>query len=193
MAKNMIEKKNIEDLTFTRITSPLLFAAIPQYLFEQTKEVDGKMIEVIKENAASIMMIPILSDKGEIVWNQPKQNVWIAVLHDESLKIKGFLWAIINIIERCIFIQGCALDEEYQSGNGDAIKMGIKYLRSLPFPDDIKTNIRMATTKPKAFEKQGFRRSKKIIMEYDNEPETTSKNTMPADDGVGGKTKPEVQ
>lgn len=185
------EKKSLKDLTFTRVINPLLFAAIPQYLFEQTKEVDAEMIQVIKENAASIMMIPILNEEGQVVFNKPKENVWVVVASDKSLEIKGFLWASINIIEKCIFIQGCALDKDYQSGNGAAIKMGIDFLQSLPFPDEIKANIRMATTRPKAYEKQGFKRSKKILMEFDNESETTSKNTVPADVGMGGKTKPE--
>lgn len=185
----MIEKKNIDDLKFVRITDPQVFAIIPRSLFEQIKEINSDTIDMIYKNAADIMMVPILNDKGVIVWNLPKQNVWIAVLHDISHQIKGFLWASFNSIEKCIYIQACALDKEYQLNNGAVTKKGVEYLRSLPIPDDIKANIRMATIKPKAFEKSGWKRSKKILMEFHDVDE---KNEQSLPDGdLGGQITPE--
>lgn len=155
----------LDDLKFVRIVVPELFAVIPRYLFEQIKEIDDGMIDAIYENATKIMTVPIMNEKGVVVGNLPKLNVWIALLYDTSHQIKGVLWADFDSIEKCIYIQACSLDAEYQSDNGAAMKKGVDYLRSLPIPDEIKANIRMATIKPKAFEKNGWKRSKKVLME----------------------------
>lgn len=169
---------NLKDLKFVRIVDPQVFAVIPRYLFENIKEADAEMIDAMYENATNIMTVPIMSEQGVMVGNLPKLNVWIAVLHDDSHQIKGFLWAEFDSIEKCIFIQACSLDAEYQSEDGAAMKKGIDYLRSLPISDDMKNNIKMATNYPKAFEKHGWKRSKKIFMEYSD---VESKDTKPDD------------
>lgn len=186
----------LDELKFVRIVVPDLFAIIPRYLFKQIKEIDERQIDAIYENAINIMTVPVMNEKGVVVGNLPKLNVWIAVLYDKAHQIKGFLWAEFDVIDMCIFIQATAWDPEYQSSNGAIMKMGIDYLRSLPLPEEMKANIQMATIKPKAFERRGWKRSKKTLMEYKDEPDDelnkTGKQSVP-NRNVGGKAKPEVQ
>jgi len=181
---------DLSDLKFVRIIAPELFAVIPRYLFENIKELDEKMIDVIYENAAGIMTVPVMNERGVVAGSLPKLNVWIAVLHDATHQIKGFLWVEFDVLERRIFVQACSVDAEYQSTDGAFIKKGIEYLRNLPLSDDMKSNIQMATVKPKAFEKHGWKRTKKVLMRLNNEPEKTGKQPVP-DGNMGGRTKSE--
>lgn len=180
---------NINDLQFVRVIDPAIFQVIPRKLFEQIKELDEEAIDAIYANAVSIMTIPVVNEKGIRIGTLPKLNVWVAILHDVAHQIKGFLWAEFDIIERCIFVQACSLDKQYQSNDGAFIKKVVEYLRGLPVPDELKANIRFATTRPEAFEKLGWKRSKKILLELKDESEKRGKQSI-SDNGVGGKTKP---
>jgi len=183
-------QRSIDELKFVRIIVPELFAVIPRSLFENIKELDDEMIDTIRKNATSIMTVPVMNEKGVVVGNLPKVNVWIALLYDTELGIKGFLWAEFDVIENRIFIQACSVDKAYHSNDGAFIKKGVEYLRSLPLPNEMKNNIQLATTKPKAYERRGFKRSEKVIMRLNNESEKTGK--QPVSDGdVGRETKPE--
>lgn len=171
---------NLEELKFVRIIVPELFAFIPRYLFEQIKEIDEEAIDAIYENAASIMTVPVMNEKGVVVGRLPAVNVWIAGLHDISHQIKGFLWAEFDIIEKRIFVQACSVDKEYQSNNGELLEKVKSYLLNLPILPEFKQKICWSTIQPKAFERRGFKRSQKILMEYKNvgykDTETNNKN-----------------
>ncbi|GAG06433.1 unnamed protein product [marine sediment metagenome] len=156
----------LEDLKFVRIIDPQLFAVIPRYLFEQIKELNGEMIDAIRENATNILTVPVMNEKGVVVGTLPKLNVWIAALYDVDLGIKGFLWANFDGIEKCIYVHACSVDKEYQSADGAFINKVVEYLRSLPISEKFKNKILMSTSRPKAFEKRGWNRSKKIFMEF---------------------------
>lgn len=165
----------LDELKFTRIVVPDLFALIPRYLFEQIKELDDEAIDAIRGNATLIMTVPIMDENGKVTGQLPALNVWIALLYDADLGIKGFLWVEIDLIEKRIFVQACSVDKEYQSTDGAFSKKVVDYLRSLNIPDEIKSNIQLATTTPKAYEKFGWKRTNKVLMELKNEPEETGK------------------
>lgn len=156
----------IDDLQFVRVIDPAVFAVIPRHLFEQIKELDEEAIDAIYANAVNIMTIPVVNKEGMLVGRYPKQNVWVVALHDVGHQIKGFLWFDIDVIDRLIFVKACSVAKEYQSNNGEVTKRIRDYLANLPFPFK---KIMWATIKPGAFERRGWVRSKRILMETQNE------------------------
>lgn len=159
----------IKELKFLRLVVAEAFNAIPRALLESIKELTPEMIDRIYANSADIMTVPVLNQQGLIVGRMPAPSVWVAVMVDIGKITKGFIWLIFDVIEQRVFIQACAVTPEYQSSDGAVIKRVIEYIRSLDIPDVMKNNIQFATTRPKAYEKLGWRRSKKILMELKNE------------------------
>ena len=157
----------IDELTFVRAIDPAVVQAIPRYLFEQIKDMDEQKIEMIYGYATSILTVPAVNAIGQIV-SVPNPLIWMVIMHDVSHQIKGFLWAKIDIIERRIFVQACSVDRDYQGTNGAVEKRVVDYLFGLPIPDDLKQKIVMSTSRPKACEKHGWHRSKKVLMEIEN-------------------------
>lgn len=160
---------DINDLKFVRLITAEAFKVIPKSLFESIKDIDSATIERIYANSAEIMTVAVVDQQGMIVARMPAQSVWVAVLYDIANKIKGFVWAEFDIIEQRVFVQACAVDKEYQSNNGEVLQKMTDYIRGLPLPEEMKNNIQMTTTQPKAFEKVGCVRSKRVLMELHNE------------------------
>ena len=167
---------DINELQFVRLITFEAFNVIPRSLFESIKDIDSATIDRIYANSAEIMTVPVVDQKGIVVARMPAQSVWVAVLQDVAHIIKGFIWAEFDVIEQRVFIQACAVDREYQSNNGEVLQKITDYIRSLPLPDDMKNNIQMATTQPKAFEKFGCRRSKRVLMELKTNVESKQNN-----------------
>jgi len=152
------------------------FNAIPKALFESIKEIDSETIDRIYENSAEIMTVPIVDRQGVIVGRMQSQSVWVAVMLDIAKVVKGFVWMEFDVIEQRVFVQACAVAPEYQ---GSAIQKVVEYIKDLNVPEEMKNNIQFTTTRPKAFEKVGWKRSKKVLMEISDE----SKITEPDDKG----------
>jgi len=160
---------DINELTFLRLIIAEAFNAIPQRLFASIKDIDSETIERIYANSAAIMTIPVVDIKGVEVGRLPAQSVWVAVMLDIVNEIKGFVWMEFDVIEQRVFVQACAVDAEYQSNDGEVIQKVVEYIRTLNLPEEMKKNIQFTTTRPKAFEKLGWNRSKRILMELENE------------------------
>jgi len=158
---------DINDLKFVRLITAEAFRAIPRYLFEMVKEIDSDTIDRIYKYGSGIMTIPVVNKQGQLVGSMPSPGVWVAVMHDVVNVIKGFVWMELDVIEQRVFVQACAVDREYQSG--DVINRVVDYIKSIPMPDEMKKNIQFATTRPKAFEKMGWTRSNKVLMELSHE------------------------
>jgi hypothetical protein len=156
---------DIKELTFLRLIIAEAFNAIPTRLFESIKELTPEMIARIYANSADIMTVPVLDQQGQIVARAPAQSVWVAVMMDIAKVVKGFVWLEFDVIDQRVFVQACAVDPEYQSTDGAVLKNLIEYIKTLPIPDTMKDNIQFVTKKPKAYEKVGCRRSKKVLME----------------------------
>ena len=147
-------------LTFFRMTEPNFMRCIPRYLFEQVKDLDDAAIERIYQYSSSIMTI-VVPENGQLV-RKPNDLVWIAALYDKGHVIKGFLWLDFEIIEQYIFVQLLTVDKEYQFS--DILKQSMDYIQGLPIPDVYKSRIEWATTRPKAFERIGWKRSERVLM-----------------------------
>lgn len=161
---------DIKDLKFLRLIIAEAFNAIPRALFESIKELDSDTIDRIYANSADIMTIPVVDQKGVVVGRLPAPSVWIAIMLDIAKEVKGFVWMEFDVIEQRVFVQACAVAKEYQ---GEVIQNVVDYIRSLQISEEMKNNIQFATTRPKAYEKFGWERSKRVLMELRNEPEIT--------------------
>ncbi len=156
---------DIKDLKFLRLIIAEAFNAIPRALFESIKDIDTEIIDRIYENSAEIMTVPVVDTQGMVVGRLQSQSVWVAVMQDIAKVIKGFVWMEFDVIEQRVFVQACAVDPEYQ---GSAIQHVVNYIKSLNISEEMKNNIQFTTTRPKAFEKAGWKRSEKVLMEYHN-------------------------
>ena len=140
-----------DELEFVRTFD---FRHIPRTLFEQIKEMDKAMIDRIYKF-------------GPLFAESPLTLLYVLV--DVDYKIKGVLWAEVNIIDAVIFIRLLSVDKEYQSQNGELLNKAKEFLFNLDTGPDLKKEIRFLTTHPSAFEEVGAKRSKQIRMEINNE------------------------
>jgi len=156
---------DISELTFLRLIIAEAFNAIPRALFDSIKELDSETIDRIYANSADIMTIPVVDQSGMAAGRLPAPSVWVAVMLDITKVIKGFVWMEFDVIEQRVFVQACAVDKEYQ---GEAIQKVVDYIKTLDVPEEMKNNIQFTTTRPKAYEQAGWKKSKKVLMEYEH-------------------------
>ena len=140
-----IEKK-FKDLTFERVTQPLLFSYIPKYLFEQ-----------VKDRSFDIDRLFRFSDK---LLANPTQLFYVLI--DDEKKIKGIFWASLNVINNCIDVALLSVDKEYQFG--DAIENTLEFIDSTIQKD---ATVRIITTRTAAYEKAGFKKTR-TMLEFKN-------------------------
>lgn len=164
---------DINDLHFVRCTMPETFTLIPRYLFEQINDLGygEDRVENIYKNGLSILMVPTITDKG-VEWI-PNPLIHVVIMFDAEHHIKGFLWAEVDLVDKHIFIHALSLDKEYQS-NGQQTEKTLfeKVLNITDRPElkpyKIQKKIVMATSRPKAYERFGFKRTKKVLMEIND-------------------------
>ena len=125
----------------------MLFNMIPDELFEQVKDRDFDIYRM-KQMAQGL-----LSNKAGM----------FHILVDKENEIKGILWGYANILCNCIEIVLFTVDKEYQFDN--ALEHALKFIKSWQRGAQIK----ITTTRTKAYEKMGFVRSKDITMELNHE------------------------
>lgn len=89
---------------------------------------------------------------------------YLFALVDTQKRIHGYLWAEMNVLDESLFINTFSVNKLYW-GKGKAIPKAITFLKEL------KTRIKAKrvfwiTTNEKFFLKNGFKRSKNVLMEY---------------------------
>lgn len=141
------------DLKFVRLTQPEQFSLVPKYLFEQVK---GSEFDVDR-----------LYQFGPIFLASPFTFFYILAEREQLEKgcapVKGILWAEINPFNGDIYAHTFSVDEKYQ--NNGAMAGGIEKLREIRNIEKLTGKIVATTTRPKAFEKAGLKKSKRIVME----------------------------
>lgn len=93
-------------------------------------------------------------------------NNHLYVLIDKDKKIHGFLWAESNCMEGSLFINTFSIGKAYW-GKGEAIPKVIEFLRMLKAKTKAE-RVYWITTNEKFFLKHGFKRSKNVLMEYND-------------------------
>lgn len=154
------EKKTFSDLRFVRITgSPdivdMMFRQIPKELFEQIKDVNFN-IDLLYQCPANFIS---------------GVNTRFYILVDENDKIKGILWAYINILTETIQVHILSIDKEYQRksmfDDSDALKETVNFIRSWQGKNE-NLKITGITSRPHACRKNGWKNSKYVLMEISN-------------------------
>lgn len=84
------------------------------------------------------------------------------VYDDEDLL--GFIWCEINVLEQSLFINTLSLFKKYK-GNGFYLRRIIDHIKSLVKNSGLK-KVQWSTDRPAFFEKEGFTKSKFIVLEY---------------------------
>ena len=144
------------DLKFVRVIDPRVFSYIPAKLFEQVKGYDFSP-EQLAKYGASVMTTP---------------GTYLFVLVDERHVMHGVLWTRIDFVDQTLDVFLLSVQKAYQ---GDSVLPAVlKFLRELQAQErpklakvgvELKKKIRWSTTRPKAYEKVGFKRSKLVMME----------------------------
>lgn len=137
-----------DDLKFVRVQD---FRLIPRQLLENIK---GGEINIDR-----------LLQFGDGVAKDPLALLYVLV--DEANMVKGFLWAEIRVFEEKVYIVALSIDKEYQDMNGAVLKRTLDFIRSLLKDSQLKKTVNFATTRPNAFLKAGFKKTKLINMEID--------------------------
>lgn len=148
------EKKTFSDLKFVQINTPgtetwiidQMFRSIPRELFEQIKDVDFNI---------------------DLLYQYPSKfisgvNTRFYVLVDEDEKIKGILWAFINMLTEAIDVHILSIEKEYQYS--DALKVTLEFVKSW-MGNNENLKIQCITKRPNAYRRAGWKDSKSVILE----------------------------
>lgn len=144
---------DFNNLKFVRITgSPeiidMVFRRIPRELFEQVKDVEFN-IDLLYEVPSRFIN---------------NVNTRFYVLTDDGDVIKGILWAYINLLTEKIQVNILSIDKEYQFN--DALEKTLEFVRSWQGENE-NLKIECITTRPHSYEKNGWKQSKRKIMEIE--------------------------
>jgi|GEM_PF-1609393 len=175
---------DISELKFIRVIDPSVFNILVgscRQLFRNIEDMDDEKIDVLCKFSSSILTTTVI-ENGRLL-RIPNPLVHIVALVDDDNKFRGFLWAGIDIVEKHIFVHAFSLDKKYQSSAQAASDAVIKYLTELPISEEYKQKILTATLRPKGYERCGWKRSKKVLMEYEVKKdvlEDTKNNTTDA-------------
>lgn len=145
------------DLKFVRLTEPEQFSLIPRYLFEQVKGFDFK--------------IERLYQFGPILLASPLTFLY-ALADKESSLIKGILWAEVNPLDNQLKVHAFSIDREYQQNmdgefkhDSTALNLALDFIRKLQKENNVDNKIEIVTLRPHAYERVGWKKSKKVLME----------------------------
>ncbi len=139
-----------DDLEFVRTFD---FRYIPRELFEKSREMDSEMIDRVYKY-------------GPIIAKSPLTLLYVLI--DEMYKIKGVLWASIDLIDAVIFVKFLSVDKEYQTPDSNILEKVRDFLFSLELGPELKKEIHLCTYTEGVtsdLEKMGAKRSKRTLLE----------------------------
>lgn len=149
--------ETINDLTFVRLRFP---RAIP---------VD--LIESVKGRTFTPEQFYAYQESQE---GNPYNYLYALV--DKEKKIHGYLWAEVNILDNSLFVNTFSVDKKYW-GKGEAIPVAVEFLKKLRCKERC-PKVFWLTTNEKFFLKYGFKRSKNVLMEFDESKEEVTHGTV---------------
>lgn len=91
---------------------------------------------------------------------------FLFVLVDEQKKIHGYLWAEQNILDSSLFVNTFSISKEFW-GKGKAIPLVIEFLKTLKEKSK-SSRVFWISTNERFFIKKGFKRSKNVLLEYND-------------------------
>ena len=157
-----MEKKlnKIDDLKWIRIFTP---SHIPKYLVEQVRDRDFSVEDFYKYHEVNCTM---QSKEGDIKLN-PFSHLY--VLANPENEVKGMLWFCVDPLTKDLIIQTFSMDKEFWM-KGVAVKKLANHIKEIKKKGNL-NKIYWVTNYPKHSERNGFTRSKNVLMEYNEENE----------------------
>lgn len=155
----MKHKADINELRWVRLFTPI---HIPKYLIEQISKRDYEI-----EDLYHYMEINCLRPTKDGPTLNPLFHLW-ALVHPDNI-VKGFLWFIIDALTKDIVIQIYSVDSNYWGCKGAVMKLA-DHLKEIRKKAQL-NKIYWITKFPKHSNKYGFKPSKSILMEYNEEEE----------------------
>ena len=146
----------IDDLKWIRIFTP---SHIPTYLIEQVRDRDFSVEDFYTYHEFNCT----ISTKDGNVKLNPLSHLY--VLANEGNEVKGMLWFSIDPLSKDIVIQTFSMDKEYWC-QGIAVKKLADHIKTIRKKGNL-NKIYWVTNYPKHSERNGFKRSKSVLMEYD--------------------------
>ncbi len=169
----MKPKGNIEELRWLRLFTGTL---IPVYLVEQIAKRDYEVKDLYTYFEENILR---MSPDGPTL--NPIFNVW-GLIDKENL-VKGFLWFTIDPLSKDMVIQVYSVDPHYWGCKGAILKLAT-HMKDQRKKGKLK-KVYWITKFPKHSLKYGFKPSKSVLMEYNEEEKEDGQNN----DGVSGTDK----
>lgn len=154
MSEKETASKEIDSLRWVRVFSPV---HIPKYLVEQVRDRDYSVEDFYKYQEINCL----ISSKSGPTLN-PFHHLY--VMADEGNMVKGFLWFVVDPLSKDVIINTFSMDKEYW-GNGKAVQRLSNHVKEII--KKLKLNkVYWLTNYPKHSERNGFKRSKSVLMEY---------------------------
>lgn len=91
-------------------------------------------------------------------------NNYLFGLIDENKVIHGYLWAEKNFLDDSLFVNTFSITKDYWR-KGEAIDIAIAFLRDLKVKSGA-ARVFWITTNDKFFAKKGFKKSRQVLMEF---------------------------
>lgn len=139
---------------------------IPKYLFRQIEGFSEEQINALYENHAAFEANP--------------SNLLFTLIDDENI-IKGFLWATVNSLENNLLVVAFTVDKQCQ---GDWHKKVSEFLLDYIEKNSqgrVKSELVALTSRPKAYERAGWKRHEKVYIKFERAKDETS-NDADGDD-----------
>jgi len=157
----------IDDLKWIRVFTP---SHIPKYLIEQVRDRDYSVEDFYRYHEINCT----LKDKQGRIQLNPLTHLY--VLANDKNEVKGALWFSIDPLSKDIIIQTFSMDKEYWC-QGIAVKKLSDHIKTIRKKGNL-NKIYWVTNYPKHSERNGFKRSKSVLMEYNELEEVKNgKNT----------------
>lgn len=150
----------IDELKWMRIYTP---HHIPTYLVEQIRDRDFTVEDFYKYHEVNCT---IPSNDGNEKLN-PFSHLY--VLANPENEVKGMLWFSVDPLAKDLVIQTFSMDKEFWM-KGVAVKKLSKHIKEIKKKGNL-NKIYWITNYPKHSERNGFTRSKNVLMEYNEENE----------------------
>lgn len=160
------EMKKIDCLKWIRVFTP---SHIPKYLVEQVRDRDYSVDDFYKYHEVNCTMS---SSDGMIKLN-PFSHLY--VLANSENEVKGMLWFSVCPLTKDLVIQTFSMDKEFWM-KGVAVKKLSKHIKEIRKKGNL-NKIYWISNYPKHAERNGFKRSKSILFEYD--PASDENKTIP--------------
>ena len=146
---------DFKELRWVRVFTPI---HIPKYLVEQVKHRDYAVEDFYTYQEE----ICIDESTGDL---NPFNHLYV-IVNGENIVV-GFLWFCVDPLTKDIAVQIFSMDSKYWN-KGQAMEFAAEHLKKIRRKAKLK-KIYWVTRYPKHSEKHGFKRSKHILMEYDED------------------------